>query len=48
MDRSKYHLIKEWSNIQKFDGNPCSFVTHIIEFVEFFNWYGLEEGDELT
>jgi hypothetical protein len=48
MGKSNYHLLKAWSDIPKFDGNPCSAVTHVVNFVEFLEWYGLEEEDELT
>jgi hypothetical protein len=48
MGKSNYHLLKAWSDIPKFDGNPSLVITHVINFVDFLECYGLEEDDELT
>jgi hypothetical protein len=41
-------LPKGWDDIPKFDGNPCSTITHVVEFIKYIYWYQVTRDDFVT
>jgi hypothetical protein len=39
------YQLGEWDDIQNFDGNSCSTITNVVNFVEYNIWYEITHID---